>query len=44
MKGGNEVYIDVDPAAVDCVHFLIDADVAVYHRNDKNKIRLVDLI
>ncbi|XP_011305344.1 uncharacterized protein [Fopius arisanus] len=44
IKGGNEVYIDVDPQSVDCVHFLIDADIAVYHRNDNHKVRLMDLI
>ncbi|XP_015118940.1 uncharacterized protein LOC107042415 [Diachasma alloeum] len=44
MKGGNEVYIDVNLRSVDCVNFLIEADVAAHHRNNKKKIRLMDLI
>lgn len=44
MKGGDEVYVDVPPELADCVNFLIEADIAVYHRNDKTIIRLMDLV
>ncbi|XP_034952477.1 uncharacterized protein [Chelonus insularis] len=43
-KGGDNVYIDVDPYFLDCIEFLIEADIVTYHRNDKNKIRLMDLV
>ncbi|XP_076300197.1 uncharacterized protein LOC143218711 isoform X2 [Lasioglossum baleicum] len=44
VKGGDDVYVDIIPEAVDFSNFLIEADIAAYHRNDKNKIRLVDMI
>ncbi|XP_074109654.1 uncharacterized protein LOC141534286 [Cotesia typhae] len=43
-KEGDEKYIDVEDVSLDCVKSLIEADIAMYHRNDRNKIRLVDLI
>ncbi|XP_057318112.1 uncharacterized protein LOC130663068 [Microplitis mediator] len=43
-KDGDEKYIEVDKISLDCVQSLIEADIAMYHRNDRNKIRLVDLL
>nr|XP_034184884.1 uncharacterized protein LOC117606493 [Osmia lignaria] len=41
-KGGNELYVDVTPDVLYFVNFLIGANIAVYHRNDKNKVRLTE--
>ncbi|XP_008557156.1 titin homolog [Microplitis demolitor] len=43
-KDGDEKYIEIGDVSLDCVQSLIEADIAMYHRNDKNKIRLVDLL
>ena len=42
--GGNELYLDVTPDVFDFVNFLIEADIAVHHRNDKTKVRLMDML
>lgn len=44
MKGGDDVYVDVGSDYIDCVKFMVEADIATYHPNDKNKLRLVDLL
>ena len=43
-KGGNDLYVDVTPETLDFVNFLIEADIAVYHRNDKTKVKLMDML
>ncbi|CAD1475617.1 unnamed protein product [Heterotrigona itama] len=43
-KGGNDLYVDVTPEILDFVNFLIEADIAVYHRNDKTKVKLMDML
>ncbi|XP_076652007.1 uncharacterized protein LOC143358613 [Halictus rubicundus] len=44
VKGGDDIYVDIIPEVVDFANFLIEADIAACHRNDKNKIRLMDMI
>ncbi|KAK0167502.1 hypothetical protein PV327_004892 [Microctonus hyperodae] len=44
MKGGDDVYVDVGSGYIDCVKFMVEADIATYHPNDKNKLRLMDLL
>ncbi|XP_076683860.1 uncharacterized protein LOC143376941 [Andrena cerasifolii] len=43
-KGGNDLYVDVTPNVFDFVNFLVEADIAVLHRNDKSKVRLMDML
>ncbi|XP_078040825.1 uncharacterized protein LOC144472040 [Augochlora pura] len=43
-KGGDDVYVDITPDVLDFVNFLIEADIAIKHRNDSNKIRLMDML
>lgn len=43
VKGGDDVYVDVTPDVLDFVNFLIEADIAVHHRNDKSKVKLTDI-
>ncbi|KAK2576654.1 hypothetical protein KPH14_005316 [Odynerus spinipes] len=43
-KGGDDIYVDVVSESLDCVQYLIEADIVAYHPNDKNKIRMVDLL
>ena len=43
-RGGNELYLDVTPDVCEFVNFLIEADIAVLHRNDKTKVRLMDML
>lgn len=43
-KGGDDVYINVISESLDCIKYLLEADIVVYHPNDKNKIRMVDLL
>lgn len=44
MKGGDDVYVDVTPDVSDYVNFLIEANIVQYHRNDKTKIRMTELL
>lgn len=44
MKGGDEVYVNVTPNVLDCVNFLLEADIIQYHRNDKTKVRMIELL
>ncbi|XP_035721281.1 uncharacterized protein LOC118441250 [Vespa mandarinia] len=43
-KGGDDIYVDVIPETLDAVKFLVEADIATYHPNDKNKIKMVELL
>ncbi|XP_033327281.1 uncharacterized protein LOC117220924 [Megalopta genalis] len=43
-KGGDDVYVDMTPDVIDFANFLIEADIATKHRNDSNKIRLMDML
>ncbi|CAK9803355.1 hypothetical protein ANTQUA_LOCUS3683 [Anthophora quadrimaculata] len=43
-KGGDDLYVDVTPTHLEFVHFLIAADIVMYHRNDKSKVRLMDML
>ncbi|KOX74565.1 hypothetical protein WN51_00520 [Melipona quadrifasciata] len=43
-KGGNDLYVNVTPEILHFVNFLIEADIAVYHRNDKTKVRLMNML
>ncbi|XP_012135859.1 uncharacterized protein LOC100883389 isoform X2 [Megachile rotundata] len=43
VKGGDDVYVDVTSEVLDFVNFLIEADIATYHRNDKSKVKLTDI-
>lgn len=43
-KGGNDLYVDVTPETLDFVNFLLEADIIMYHRNDKTKVRLMDML
>lgn len=44
MKGGDDVYVNVTPDVLDYVNFLLEADIVQYHRNDKTKIRMTELL
>ncbi|KMQ87550.1 hypothetical protein RF55_13132 [Lasius niger] len=44
MKGGDDVYVDVTPDVSDYINFLIEANIVQYHRNDKTKIRMTELL
>ena len=43
-RGGNDLYVDITPDVFDFVNFLVEADIAVFHRNDKSKVRLMDMM
>ncbi|KAF7391625.1 hypothetical protein HZH68_011168 [Vespula germanica] len=43
-KGGDDIYVDVIPETLDAVKFLVEADIIAYHPNDKNKIKMVELL
>lgn len=43
-RGGDDVYIEVGPENLIFAKFLVEADIAVYHRNDKSKIKMQDLV
>ncbi|XP_015601061.1 uncharacterized protein LOC107270503 [Cephus cinctus] len=43
-RGGDDLYINIFPETLQYAKFLVEADIAVYHRNDKSKIRLTDLL
>ncbi|XP_068985680.1 uncharacterized protein [Bombus flavifrons] len=43
-RGGNDLYVDVTPETLDFVNFLLEADIIMYHRNDKTKVRLMDML
>lgn len=42
-KGGDDVYIEVNSTVIQYMNFLLEADLITHHRNDKSKIKLVDL-
>ncbi|XP_012527437.1 uncharacterized protein LOC105831678 [Monomorium pharaonis] len=44
MKGGDDIYVDVTPNILNYVYFLLEADIIQYHRNDKTKIRMTELL
>ncbi|XP_029178772.1 uncharacterized protein LOC114946451 isoform X2 [Nylanderia fulva] len=44
MKGGDDVYVNVSPDVLDHVNFLVENDIVQYHRNDKTKIRMTELL
>lgn len=43
-KGGDDIYVDVIPETLDAVKFLVEADIIAYHPNDKNRIKMVELL
>ncbi|XP_012217140.1 uncharacterized protein [Linepithema humile] len=43
-KGGDDVYIDVTPDVLEFVHYLLEANIIQYHRNDKTKIKMIELL
>ncbi|OAD61991.1 hypothetical protein WN48_06761 [Eufriesea mexicana] len=43
-KGGDNMYVQVNPNVLEFVNFLIEADIIMYHRNDKSKVRLMDML
>ncbi|XP_070157630.1 uncharacterized protein PF3D7_1120000 [Polyergus mexicanus] len=44
MKGGDDIYVNVTPDIWFYVNFLIENDIVQYHRNDKTKIRMTELL
>lgn len=44
MKGGDDSYVDVTPNVLNYVNFLLEADIIQYHRNDRTKIRMTELL
>lgn len=44
MKGGDDVYVNVTPQILNYVNFLLEADIVQYHRNDKTKVRMTELL
>ncbi|XP_011633678.1 uncharacterized protein LOC105424891 [Pogonomyrmex barbatus] len=44
MKGGDDMYIDVTPNTLNYINFLLEADIIQYHRNDKTKIKMTELL
>ncbi|XP_015430925.1 PREDICTED: uncharacterized protein LOC107187360 isoform X2 [Dufourea novaeangliae] len=43
-KGGNAMYVHLRSDVLDFASFLVMSDMAMHHRNDKNKIRLMDML
>lgn len=43
FTSGNDIYVDLVPDVMDAAHFLLEADLIVYHKYDKTKVRLIDL-
>ncbi|XP_044002769.1 uncharacterized protein LOC122848629 [Aphidius gifuensis] len=43
-NGGDEIYINIPPELAICAHFLAEADIGSYHRDDRTKMRLQDLL
>ncbi|XP_043280267.1 uncharacterized protein [Venturia canescens] len=43
-QGGDDVYINVEPENLVFAKFLVEADIAVYHRNDRSKIKMTELL
>ncbi|CAL7942722.1 unnamed protein product [Xylocopa violacea] len=43
-KGGDDTYVDVSPQDLPFVNFLFEAGMVAYHRNDKTKVRLMDML
>lgn len=44
MKGGDDVYVSITPDVSYYVNFLIENNIAQYHRNNKTKIRMTELL
>ncbi|KAG7212699.1 hypothetical protein KM043_012974 [Ampulex compressa] len=44
IKGGDDIYVDINPEVLSYVKYLIEADIVIYHRNDKSKIRMADML
>lgn len=44
LKGGDDSYVDVMPNVLNYINFLLEADIIQYHRNDKTKIRMTELL
>ncbi|XP_043258727.1 uncharacterized protein LOC122400977 [Colletes gigas] len=45
LSGGDDVYVDILPEQeLHFTNFLIEADIIMHHRNDKNKVRLMDML
>jgi len=44
MKGGDDTYVDVTPNVLNYINFLLEAGIIQYHRNDKTKIRMTELL
>jgi len=44
MKGGDDIYIEVMPNTLQYINFLVESDIVQYHRNDKTRIRLTELL
>lgn len=44
MKGGDNVYIDVTPDILEFVYYLLEANIVQYHRNDRTKIRMSEML
>ncbi|EZA55914.1 hypothetical protein DMN91_010633 [Ooceraea biroi] len=44
LKGGDDVYIDITPDTLKYINFLVEADIAQYHRNDRTRIRMTELL
>ncbi|XP_017888792.1 uncharacterized protein LOC108630190 [Ceratina calcarata] len=44
LKGGDNVYVDVTPYTLAYINYLTSAEIAVYHRNDRSKIRLMEML
>lgn len=43
-KGGDEMYISITPETLVFMNFLLEAGIIMYHRNDKTKVRLMDML
>lgn len=44
MKGGDDIYVDVTPNILSYINFLLEADIVQYHRNDRTKVRMTELL
>jgi hypothetical protein len=42
-KGGDDLYVDVEPNFIDFINFLEEADIIQFHPYDKNKIKLMNM-
>lgn len=44
LKGGDDVYVDVTPDDLEFVYYLLEANIVQYHRNDRTKIRMTEML